>query len=176
MISAAYAAGAAVHPLPFYSTPEFWVAMAFVLVVCFASRPVFRAAAAGLDARSAGIQAKLDEARALREDAQALLADYQRRQRDALKEAAAVLQHAHDEADRLKRDAEESLEALVLRREQRALERVKLAERAATAEIRDLAVDLAVRTAEKLVVRHLDDARADALIGDSIKALSLNLH
>ena len=83
-------------------------AAAFVVVVGLAFRPVLRAIVAGLDTRAAQIKAKLDEARKLREDAQALLADYQRKQRDALQEAAAIVAHAEQEAERLKRTSRRS--------------------------------------------------------------------
>ncbi|MEO5373636.1 MAG: hypothetical protein H7840_05085, partial [Alphaproteobacteria bacterium] len=72
---------------PFYAQPEFWVAVAFLIVVGFSFRKVTRAIAAALDMRAEKIKAKLDEARSLREEAQALLAEYQRKQRDAMNEA-----------------------------------------------------------------------------------------
>ncbi|NKD86642.1 F0F1 ATP synthase subunit B [Haematospirillum jordaniae] len=176
MISAAYAAGDAVHHAPFYATPEFWVAMAFVSVVAFAARPVFKAVVSALDARSAAIQAKLDGARSLREDAQTLLADYQRRQRDALKEVDAILRHATEEVQRLKSEAEEAFEKGVSRREQQALERIKLAEHAALSEVRGMAVDLGIKAAETLIVKHLDDAAANALVDESIKSVLVKMH
>ena len=44
-----------------------------------------------LDKRAARIADELEEARKLREEAQALLAEYQRKQRDAEKEAADII-------------------------------------------------------------------------------------
>lgn len=178
MISAAFAsaAGEAAHHGPFYAQAEFWVAAAFVVVVGLAIRPVLRAVFAGLDTRAAQIKAKLDEARKLREDAQALLADYQRKQRDALQEAAAIVAHAEQEVERLKRTSAEALEEAVKRREQQALDRIAQAEQAALAEVRNLAVDIAVKTAGKLIADNLAADKAGALIDNAIKAVGQKLH
>jgi F-type H+-transporting ATPase subunit b len=182
MISAAHAqeaahqAAEAVHHGPFYATAEFWVGVAFVVVVALAFRPVFRAIAAGLDARGEQIRGKLDEARKLREDAQAMLADYQRKQRDAMREADAIVAHAQAEAERAAKQAAADLEASVARREQQALDRVRQAEAQALAEVRNMAVDIAVTAAARLVSEKVTADIADAMIDDSIKALPEKLH
>ncbi|MGC2856711.1 F0F1 ATP synthase subunit B [Novispirillum sp. DQ9] len=176
MISAAYAADASGHAAPFYATPEFWVAAAFVLVVGLAFRPVMRAVTAGLDTRANQIKSKLDEARRLREDSQALLAEYQRKQRDALAEAESIMTHAREEAARLKADAEKALEQSIARREKQAVDRIAQAEAQAIAEVRNLAVDLAIAAAGKLVAQQLTAPKADALIDGAIRDLPGKLH
>lgn len=176
MISAAYAAEAGHHAAPFYATAEFWVGAAFVLVVALAFRPVMRAVAAGLDTRAGQIKSKLDEARRLREDAQALLAEYQRKQRDALAEAESIMVHAREEAARLKAEAEKALEESVARREKQALDRIAQAETQATAEVRNLAVDLAISAAGRLVAQQMTAQKANSLIEGAIKDLPHKLH
>lgn len=175
MISAAYAADAAHHG-PFYAQPEFWVAMAFVLVVGLAFRPVARAVVTALDARATQIKGKIDEARKLREDAQTLLADYQRRQRDAMQEAASIIAHAEQEAERLKREAAQSLEEAIKRREQQAVDRINQAEQAALAQVRNLAVDIAIKSAGKLIADQMSAEKGNALIDDAIKGVAQKLH
>lgn len=176
MISVAHAAEAAGHHAPFYATAEFWVAMAFVIVVALAAKPIFRAAAAGLDARAEKIKAKLDEARKLREDAQSMLAEYQRKQRDAMQEADAIVAHAKTEAERAAKQAEADLEASVKRREQQAMDRIAQAEAAALAEVRNIAVDIAVTAAAKVISEKVNAEKANAMIDESIKALPQKLH
>lgn len=176
MIAVAYAAEAGEHAAPFYATAEFWVAAAFVLVIAFAFRPVMRAVTAGLDARATQIKGKLDEARRLREDAQALLAEYQRKQRDALQEAEAILAHAKEEAARLRAEAEKNLEESVKRRERQALERIAQAEAQALAEVRNMAVDVAVKAAGNLIAAKVTAPKANALIDEAIKELPDKLH
>lgn len=176
MISAAYAAEAGAHAAPFYATAEFWVGAAFVLVIALAFRPVMRAVAAGLDTRAGQIKSKLDEARRLREDAQALLAEYQRKQRDALAEAESIMAHAREEAARLKAESEKALEESIARREKQAVDRIAQAEAQAVAEVRNLAVDIAISAAGKLVAQQMNAQKANALIDGAIKDLPGKLH
>lgn len=178
IISAAFAAEhAAEHAdMPFYMEPEFWVALAFLMVVVLAYKKVSKAITTSLDARSAKIKGSLDEARKLREDAQALLAEYQRKQRDALQEAETIVSHARHEADRLKKDSEVALQAAIERREKQAVERIAQAEAQAMDEVRAMAVDLAVAAATKLIAQKMAPDAQDALIAESIQALPSKLH
>ena len=116
------------HNLPFYETAPFWVAVAFLIVVGAAFKKVSRALTNGLDVRAAKIKSTLDEARQLREDAQALLAEYQRKQRDALKEAEEILTVAKEESKRLKAKAKKEVESLVKDLAARAVNQVVLDE------------------------------------------------
>ena len=108
-------------PEPFWQTPEFWVAVSFVifcgiLIYVGAHRKIFDA----LDQRSARIKAELDDARRLREEAAQLLAEYQRKQRDAEQEAAGIIAGAKAEAERLAAEAHTKMEEFVARRTQMA--------------------------------------------------------
>ena len=78
----------------FLNDPTFWVMVAFFVFVGALARPISGAIAAALDKRADKIRADLEEAEKLREEAQNLLASYQRQQRDAVKEAEAIVEHA----------------------------------------------------------------------------------
>jgi len=73
------------------SNPETWVAIAFIIFVVLAGKPIVRGLGKTLDARAARIKAELDEARALRDEAQKLLADYQKKQQEAMRDAEAIV-------------------------------------------------------------------------------------
>jgi F-type H+-transporting ATPase subunit b len=179
MISAAQAAehaAEAVHHGPFYAQPEFWVGLAFVVVVALAFRKVAGAVTTALDTRAVKIKQDLDSARKMREDAQALLSEFQRKQRDALKEAEGIIDHAKVEAERLKKEAAQSLEESIVRREKQAEERIAQAEAQALAEVRNMAVDLAMSAATKMIAEQMGPAAQDSLIADSIQGLSGKLH
>ena len=109
-----------------------------------------------LDARAARIKAELDEAQRLRDEAQHLLAEYKRKQRDAVKEAEEQMRAAQEEAERQRERAEADLAASLKRREQQALDRIAQAETEALAEVRTLAVDLAVGATRKLLAETVD--------------------
>ncbi|HLB79695.1 MAG TPA: F0F1 ATP synthase subunit B [Dongiaceae bacterium] len=160
----------------FLGSPEFWVAVAFVIFVGATARPLSRAINGWLDARAARIKAELDEARALRDEAQHLLAEYQRKQRDALKEAEAILAHARSEAERLRREAAANLDAALARRERMAMDKIAQAEAQALAELRNQTVDIAVAAAARLLAQTIDERRADALIDAAVAELDKKLH
>ncbi|WP_413204746.1 F0F1 ATP synthase subunit B [Rhodospirillum sp. A1_3_36] len=160
----------------FYGDPAFWVGLAFVIVVAFVWVKAKGTIIGKLDDRAAGIKSNIDEARKLREDAQALLADYQRRQRDAMKEADDIVRHAKEEAARLRAKAEADLEAAIKRREQQALERIAQAELQALAEVRTTAVDVAIQTATKLMKDNMAAAEQNTLIDSAIEELPSKLH
>ncbi len=154
---------------------EFWVLVAFVLFVGFMVWKARKALVGGLDARAERIKAEIDEAQRLREEAQSLLADYQKKQREALGEAEAMVKQAQEESLRLKAKAETELAAALKRREQQALDRIAQAEAQALAEVRNLAADLAVAATRKLLIEKLDPAQAQALVSDAIAELPRRL-
>lgn len=157
-------------------SPTLWVAVAFVIFVALTWRPVTRMIGGSLDARGARIRAELDEARKLREEAQSLLAEYQRKQRDALKEAEDILAHAKEEAERLRREAAANLEAALARRERMAMDKIAQAEAQAVADVRNRAVDVAIAATGRLLAETVDARQSDALIDRSIDDLRRKLH
>lgn len=158
------------------ASPTLWVAVAFVIFVALAWRPAVRMIGGSLDARSARIRAELDEARKLREEAQSLLAEYQRKQRDALKEAEDILAHAKGEAERLRHEAAANLEAALARRERMAMDKIAQAEAQAVADVRNRAVDVAIAATSRLLAETVDARQSDALIDRSIDDLRRKLH
>jgi F-type H+-transporting ATPase subunit b len=156
--------------------PTFWVAVAFIAFVVLAARPVSRALFAALDARAARIRAEIEEAQALREEALKTLAEYKRKQRDALKEAEEILDHAKIEAKRLRERAERDLGAALERREQAALEKIAQAETQALQEVRDQAIEVALAATAELIAESLDKERSARMIDEAIRELSGKLH
>jgi F-type H+-transporting ATPase subunit b len=179
LISVAQASeGAAAHAVsgPFWHAPEFWVAIAFFVMVGAAMKPVARAVASALDLRAEKIKNRIEDAQKLKDDAQEMLATYQRKQREALKEAEDIVAHARNEADRLAKQAAKDLEDTLKRREQQAVERIAQAEAKAIKEVRDIVVDIAVQAAEKAIAGNLPASAAKALIDGSIKDIGAKLN
>lgn len=154
-----------------FHDPEFWVAVAFLLVVALIFRPAAKAVVAALDSRAAKIRTQIEEARKLSEDAQALLAEYQKKQRDAMAEAEKIISQARAEAARLKIGAEKDLENAIERRKQQAIDRIAQSEAQAIAQVRNTAVDVALAAAEKLIQSSLDPAKKQALADKAIAEL-----
>ena len=154
-----------------WASPEFWVAVGFVILVAAIFKPIARAAGSMLDARAERIKATLDEAARLREEAQHLLAEYQRKQRGAAQEAEDILTRAREEAARQAAEAQANLEATLTRRETLAREKIAQAEAEALRALRHAAADIAIEATRRLIAEHLADDRAGALIDDTIADL-----
>ncbi len=158
-----------------FADPTFWVAISFVLFVALVAKMVWQKATVALDARADEIRQRLEEAQNLREEAQAAKANYQRLQRDALKEAEAILAHAREEAKRMREEAEQKLEASLARREQLAVEKIAAAESKALQDVREQMVDLAVAATRKLIETNIDDKVRSRLIDDSVAEIPVRL-
>jgi len=156
--------------------PEFWVLVAFAIALFGLARKAGPVIAKVLDDRAAKIKAELEEAHRLREEAQRMLAEYQRKQRDALKEAEEIIAHARIEAERAAEQAARDLEAALERRKRLALEKIAMAESKAIAEVRNTAVDIAISAVREILAQVLDAARKSKLIDEAIAALPQRLH
>ena len=159
----------------FYQAPEFWVMVAFVILIAGVGRAVFRMATEALDKRGRTINDQIEEAVRLREEAQDLLASYERKQRDAAEEAERIVERARAEAERLSAQAAVDLEAALKRRERQAMDRIAQAEAAALDEIRALAVDVALDATAKLLADKMTASKSDAMIDNAIKDLPKKL-
>jgi len=157
-------------------TPEFWVAIGFILLVLAIAKKSWVAIKAGLDSRAERIRASFDDATKLREEAQHLLAEYQRKQRDAAKEIDGLLAAARAEAERSSVNAAGALEDLVKRREQLAIDKIAQAEADAIQAVRNTTVDVAIAAARKLLNDKLTTTTASGLVDKAIAELPQKLH
>jgi F-type H+-transporting ATPase subunit b len=160
----------------FMMEAEFWVLVAFVVAIFFLVYKAKGIVTGGLDSRAAKIKAELDEAQRLRDEAQAKLAEFQRRQRDALKEAEGIVAQAKAEAQRLAAQGAKDIEAAIERRRHQAVEKIALEEQKAMADLRNTAVDLAVAALRHVLAEDLDAARQSALIDQAIESIPPTLH
>ena len=131
---------------------ENWVALGFFcFLALLAYLGVHRKVFDSLDARRARIKSELDDARRLREEAQALLADFERKGREAEKEAEAIIASAKVEAERLATEAKVRIEDFVARRTKMAEQKIVQAEAQALADVKSAAADAAVAAAERIL-------------------------
>lgn len=122
-----------------------------------------------LDERASRIRNELEEARRLREEAQQLLAEYQRRRKEAEKEAGDIVAAAKREAGQILDEARVRTEEYVARRTSLAEQKIGQAEREAVNEVRAMAVDIAVEAARKVMSQKVDDR-----VGGELFQASLN--
>jgi F-type H+-transporting ATPase subunit b len=161
--------------LHFIAEPEFWIFAAVAIFVALVWKPVKQRLIGALDARGERIREELETARRLRDEAEQALAAYRRQQREAAAEAEAIRARAKDEAERLAQQSARALEEALRRRRRLAEERIAQEEAKALAEIRAIAVDIAIAAARRVIAADLDRERGAALIDAAIAALGHQL-
>lgn len=167
-----------VHEEAFFDleNPEFWVAVSFVFFLVALFKPIKKMLTSKLDGRTEAIKSELDEAQRLREEAQHTLAEYQRKQRDALREAEGILAEAREEAGRIEVATAERSEELLRRREQQALDMIAAAEVQALADVRGLAADVAIEATRQLLTDATAGDGGDSLVDQAIADLPSKLN
>src|ERR1700721_2042417 len=135
-----------------FAEPEFWVAVAFVILLCvFAYVGLHRTVLTALAHRSARIKAELDDARRLKDEATKLLAEYKARHASAEAEAQDIIASAKAEAERRASGAKTKMEDFVARRTKTAGDKIALAEAQALADVRAAAANAPVPAAPTIL-------------------------
>ena len=160
------------HGGAFYENPEFWVALAFVLVVAVLAKPVTRLLNEMLNRRIEAIADRITEAQKLNEDAQKMLAEYEKKYLNAEKEARNILRKSEKEIEFLKEDRLKKLEADMEMKQKEAEQRIKTAQEAAMKEITTLTSEMTIRVLKDVLSKNLDKKAQDCLIEASIEEIS----
>jgi F-type H+-transporting ATPase subunit b len=159
----------------FYLKPIFYVAVAFVIFFALFGKKVMGALTHMLDDRIETIRTELDEAKRLRREAETMLNDAKVRREAALADAEHMLKSAQSEAARLTEAARAEAEALGRRREHMAMDRIAAAEKAAVAQVRQTAADVATAAAQHVISTSLTTETGAALVDRAITALPASL-
>ena len=155
---------------------SFWIAIAFVAFIGVLTKFAYGKITTALDARAEDIRNEIEDSKCLREEAQQLLENYQRKHRDAVKEAEEIIDQAKAEAKRMSEQAAADLDSEVKRRTELAQAKIARAEAQVIEDVRNMAVDIAVRAAGQLVDEHLSDEQAGKIIDDAISELGRKVH
>src|ERR1700737_1545569 len=152
-----------------FAEPEFWVAVAFVILMgVFAYLGVHRTVLTTLDHRRDRIKAELDDARRLKDEAAKLLEEYKARRASAEREAGEIVAGARAEAERIASEAKAKLEDFVARRTKTAEGKIALAEAQALADVRAAAADPAIAAAPTILSKQVKGELADSLLANGI--------
>lgn len=153
-----------------------WVTISFVVFAIFAFKLGRKSVTSKLDAKIDAIRTEIQTAESLRVEAQELLAQYQRKQRDAEKEAAQIVAQAQASAKRIHEAAEIELVETMNRREAQLQQRLQRIEQNAIAEIQAHAAELAVAATTEIINRTLDEKTAQTLADNSAQSISKHLN
>ena len=160
-----------------FTQPEFWVAVAFVILMAvFVWLGVHRTVLTALDHRAQRIKAEIDDARRLKDEAAKLLADYQARRASAEREAQEIVTNARAEAERVAAEAKTRMEDFVARRTKTAENKIALAEAQALADVRAAAAEAAVAAASTVLSQSVKGSVADDLLAKGIAEVKAKLN
>src|SRR5437660_10135525 len=160
-----------------FAEPEFWVAVAFVILMgVFVWLGVHRTVLKALDHRAERIKAELDDARRLKEEAAKVLAEYKARHASAEREAQEIVTNARAEAERIAAEARARMEDFVVRRTKTAESKIALAEAQAVADVRAAAAEAAVAAASTVLSQSVKGSVADDLLAKGIAEVKAKLN
>lgn len=146
-----------------------WVLLAFIVVIgVFIRFGVPGMITGSLDKRANRIADEINDARKMREEAQELLAQYQRRQREAEEEAAAIIEQAKKDAKIIAAEARDKMNEQLARRTKAAEDKIARAEAQALAEVRGRAADVAIAAARDIIRERMDQGAQNAFIDRAI--------
>ena len=160
------------HEEIFYQSAEFWVGVAFVLVVLLLAGPIGRLVRSMLNKRIDNITKRIHDAAELRDEAQKLLADYEKKFLNADKEAQAILNKSQKEIEYFKKENLAKLEEEMKIKEKQAEDRITASKEKAAREISDLTSELTIKTVKAAIVKNLDAKTQNKLIDDSISLIT----
>lgn len=152
-----------------------WVLCSFI-IFCFVLWKFGKDSILGLlDKRIEEIRKEIETAESLRVEAQELLAQYQRKQRDAAKEAEDIVANAKSHAAEIQKQAEKDLKETAKRREQQLADRLERMEKNAMSEIQAYAAELAVKATSEIISNQMDQKTNENLVEKSIQDVSKKL-
>ncbi|HTE80357.1 MAG TPA: hypothetical protein VK634_06665 [Reyranella sp.] len=160
----------------FFHNPETWVAVAFVLFVVLLGKILWTKVTEMLDKRSAAIAKSLTDAERLRAEAIAAKTAAEKTLAQATAEAEGIIAQARDEVARMQARAATSLQNAIALREQQALDRIAQSEAAASKQVRDTAVDVALGATRALLREQVGSGKSQDLVDQAITDLPRRLH
>lgn len=153
-----------------------WLVFSF-LIFCFILLKYGKKALEGmLDNRIETIKKEIQTAESLRVEAQEMLAQYQRKHRDAVKEADAMIAEAEKHAIEIRKNAEEELKQTIARREKQLKDRLSTLEAQAIAEIQKHAAELSINATREIIADNMDQKTHSKLVDDCLSSIGKNLH
>lgn len=152
----------------FYQSAEFWVSIAFVLVVAFLFIPISRVVRNLINQRITRIRTELQDAENLKTDAQKLYADYERKFANIDKEVADIVASQQEVIAKTKEKKTLELKQMLQRKQDETEARVEQSFAQAKAEMNALICNNAFKILTKAIKKNLKKTDYNKLIDASI--------
>lgn len=154
-----------------FSTPDFWVFVAFILFLCVFGKRAFSAWKASLEKHTQNIADQLDEAQELHDEALSLLNTYKKKHADALVQAQQMISAAEAEAMAFKESSAAEFKKLLDQKENALRERMAIKTEEIKTQLKNQAVDDALVIVKKVLAK--EKKEGVSLTQKSLKEVSL---
>ncbi len=153
-----------------FSTPEFWVFIAFILFLAVFGKRAFAFLTQSLDEHSRKVAHQLEAAQHLHDEALSLLNSYTEKHKEALEQASKIVSFAETEALEFKKVSEHEFEKLMANKEKAFLERMAIATEEAKSKLREQAISEALAIVENVLSK--DENEKKKLTEASLKEIA----
>lgn len=153
-----------------FTTPEFWVCIAFVLFIGLFGKRATVFITQILDQHRQKIAQQLDEAQHLHNEALKLLNAYKKKHEEALEQVSNIMASAEREALAFQKSSEDEFQKVLIQKEKALLERIALEVEATRSMLRNQAADEALAIVERVLSE--DPNQRKKLTKASLKEMS----
>lgn len=155
----------------FYQSAEFWVGIAFILVVYLLAKPVYKVIKGMIEQRIKRIKDDFHYAENLKLDAQKLYAEYERKYLNTETEVAAIVAKEKAAMDENKEQKMQAMAAWLKQKNKEADARIEISFEQANAEINHLISQRTTDILKNIFRTKMSKAEHEKLINHSIKRL-----
>jgi len=145
-----------------------WTIITFVVLLVVLRLVAWKPVLGLLEEREKAIRGSLEDAKKAREEAEKYLAESREALKKARGEMAGIIEKGQRESERLRQELMEKAQRDANEARKRGLEEIERQKRAAVAELRAAAVDLAIGAAGRIVASSLDEKTQRKLASDFI--------
>ena len=146
-----------------------WTVVVFLFTLVVLRKIAWKPLLSALDAREKKIQDALEQAQRAQREAEEAIAENRRRTDEAIRKSEAIFQQARQDAERTRQQLLEEAKSESRRLVEQGMRRLEAEQRAALQEIRQVAADLAIQAAGRLIQSSLTDQQQRELIDQFLR-------
>ncbi len=152
----------------------FWTTITFILLIFLLYKVAWKPILSALDTREQMIKDSLEKAAKAKEDAEKMIADNQLNIAQAEEEARKIIAQGREYSEKLKEQILSESKAEAKKIVDAASVEINRKNKEAMNNLKDQVADIAIKTAEKLILDNLDKDKQDKIISKYIGDISQN--
>ena len=154
----------------------FWVAISFIIfiLICIYLK-IPQKIKSILDENIFQIKKQIEQAESLKEEAKNNLANQEQKLSNSKKEIQLMIKKANDESEKKIIKTNENFRKLMEVRKKNTEDKIKQMKNQAIKDIKNLSIDIAIESVQKLMLNSLDEGKLDKIYKQSIEETKLAL-